>query len=99
MITTVELARAKEAVTVLLEQLGLAAYLFDLEWHEDSLLLRVDCAVCEGWQSLSFPVDKALLVLSANDPGAREQLLADWRLQLRDCKTEPWIQAQSRSLR
>ena len=94
MITTIELARAKEAVSALLEQLGLAAYLFDLEWGDDHWLLRVDCAIREGWQSLSVPVDKQLLVRSANDSEARQVLLSDWRSQLKACKTEAWVQSR-----
>lgn len=95
MITTIELARAKEAVSALLEHLGLAAYLFEIEWRDEQWLLRVDCAIREGWQSLSFPVDKGLLVRSANDATARQQLLTAWRGQLQACMTEAWVEPRS----
>ncbi len=88
MITTLELAQAKEAVSTLLEQLGVAAYLFEIEPREDRWSLRVDCALDEGWQSVALPVDKSLLVASREDVLARERLLNEWRTQLGACKTE-----------
>jgi hypothetical protein len=88
MITTAELAQAKEAVSTLLEQLGVAAYLFEIEPREDRWSLRIDCALDEGWQSVALPVDKSLLVASRNDVLVRERLLNEWRPQLGACKTE-----------
>lgn len=88
MITTHELAQAKEAVSMLLEQLGVAAYLFEIEPREGPWSLRIDCALDDGWQSVALPVDKSLLVASREDIRAREHLLDEWRAQLHACKTE-----------
>jgi hypothetical protein len=88
MITTIELAQAKEAVNTLLEQLGLATYLFDIEPRQEAWELRVDCAMPDGWQSLTFPVDKGALLRCAHDGLTRQRLLEDWREQLRSCETE-----------
>lgn len=85
-ISTVELALAKEATRILLDELGLAAYLFEVEPRNDAWELRLDCAVADGWQSLRLPLDKAKLLTSLEDPAARADLLAAWRARLASCK-------------
>lgn len=49
-----ELARAREATTELLDELGLDAYLFEVEPRDGQWQLKVDCAIAaEGaWESL-----------------------------------------------
>lgn len=81
-LSTTELASARQAVGALLEQLGLEAYLFELEPAADQWQLRLECAVAEGWQTLAWPVDKAVLL----DPARREALLPEWRGKLAACK-------------
>lgn len=85
-VSTFELAEAREAAAELLETLGLAAYLFEVEpraggeWE-----LRVDCAVDGGWQSTTLSVEKAGLLASRTDATRREALLAAWRTRLSAC--------------
>jgi hypothetical protein len=84
-ISTVELIEAKEAANDLLEQLGLDAYLFEIEPRDERWELRIDCAIEQGWQSARLPVDKSLLLASHKESGARERLLSEWRTRLAAC--------------
>lgn len=84
--STDDLLKATEAARVLLDQLRLAAYTFEVEPREGEWEIRVECAVAEGWQSSVLAVDKALLLASAQDPDAREHLLADWGKHLAACR-------------
>ena len=61
-----ELARAREAVAAALEALGLEAFLFEVEPREgDTWVLRVECAVAEGWERVEVPVPRAALLEAA----------------------------------
>lgn len=84
--STEELLKAKETAAALLEQLGLVAYLFEVEPREEHWEVRVDCALDQGWQTSVLFVDKALLLSSPHDPGARERLLQEWGRHLASCK-------------
>ena len=85
-ISTDELLKAREAARALLDELGLSAYVFEVEPREDQWELRVECAVDEGWQRSTFPVDKTLLLACMQDRRARERLLADWDKHLVACR-------------
>lgn len=84
--STEELLKAKETAAALLEQLGLVAYLFEVEPREEHWEVRVDCALDQGWQTSVLLVDKVLLLSSLHDPGARERLLQEWGRHLASCK-------------
>lgn len=84
-ITTRDLAQAKEAVNLLLEELGLANYLFDVEPRSGPWEVRIDCAADGVWHSLTLTVDLAELTEVVTDPAARERLLARWRNTLGAC--------------
>ena len=86
--STIELAKAKDAVAAILEGLGLSAYLFEVEPRDGRWELRMDCATAEGWQSLQLQVEKDRLLAAATDPAVREELARAWRGQLGACKTD-----------
>jgi hypothetical protein len=77
-LSTVDLAFAREASADLLASLGLETFVFDLEPGEERWHLKVDCAVDDGWQSVTVPVQKAMLLAARQDPEVRAQLLATW---------------------
>lgn len=83
-----ELAEARHAAELLLDDLGIEAYLFEVEPLEVAWKVYVECAVAEGWQSLAFPVDKAKLLESLGNPRLREQLRESWRKELANCKSQ-----------
>lgn len=90
-ITTRDLARTKEAVAALLEQLGLSAYLFEVEPRGDGepWTVRIDCAAQEGWQSLSLPFDADRLLGSEAEARVRSDMLSEWRHALAGCLRRP----------
>ena len=47
---------------------------------------RVECAVADGWQTSVLAVERALLLSSSHDHGARERLLHEWQRHLAPCK-------------
>lgn len=86
-ISITELARAREATTELLDELGLDAYLFEVESGEGQWQVKVDCALdAESWQSIILPAPKEMLLTSARDAAVRERILEDWRGRLVACK-------------
>ena len=81
-LTAKNLAEAKETVGGLLEQLGLTAYLFEVEPYEDQWKVRVECALDSGWQSSQLMVDDNMLRVCRIDRTARDHLLDEWRDRL-----------------
>jgi len=84
--TTQDLSQARTDCAALLEALGLATYVFDLEPRERRWELQVECALIQGWQRIVLEVDPGLLARSRTEPAARERLLADWQNRLRSCR-------------
>ncbi len=83
----VELARAREVVSAMLEQLGLETYLFEVEPREGLWELRVECATAAGeWQSIAIPLDHAELTASLSDDAARNSVLAKLAAHVAACK-------------
>lgn len=76
------LAEAKEAVGNLLEQLGLTAYLFEIEPRDDRWEVRVECALDSAWQSSVFTVEDKTLRTSRTDRHVRDQLLGELHRRL-----------------
>jgi hypothetical protein len=64
-----ELSRAKDAAGALLDQLGLEAYLFEVEPRDGDWLVRIECAIDEGWQTTSLAVGRARLLTSRRTAG------------------------------
>lgn len=85
-ITTRALTEANEATAGLLDQLGLDAYLFEVEPREGPWEVHVDCALGDGWQSLTLPVDMTRLLDTRSNEALRLQVLKDWRARLAACR-------------
>lgn len=77
-----QLTEARDTVQTLLEQLGLAAYLFEVEPRTDHWEVRVECAPDSGWQSSILNVDEGWLTACRTDAGACNKLLEEWRHRL-----------------
>jgi len=74
-VSTSELTRARNAAERLLESLGLDAYLYEVEPGEnDAWTLILECATGDGWQRLSWAVDKSELLRSLDENPVRERL-------------------------
>jgi hypothetical protein len=77
-----EMIEARDTVQALLEQLGLAAYLFEVEPRTDHWEVRIECAPNSGWQSSVLNVDEHWLSACRTDPAARDQLIEELRKHL-----------------
>lgn len=81
-----DLMQAKDAVGRLLEQLGLQAYLFEVEPSGELWQVRIECATRDGWQALRLEVDATQLRECAADSAAKNELLQQWRERLAACQ-------------
>jgi hypothetical protein len=81
-LTAETLAEARETVGNLLEQLGLGAYLFEVEPRADRWEVRVECALDSVWQSSVFSLEDKTLRASRTDRTVRDQLLGELHKRL-----------------
>jgi len=79
-------AGATSLLEGLLEELHLAAYLFEIEPLSRGWRLRVDCAVDGEWQSTHMDLDHSALADCEVDPAARDRLLAALADRLEACR-------------
>lgn len=84
-----DLIEAKEATAELLEQLGLDAYIFEVEPCEGPWEVHIECAHSGGWQTIAIAVEREQLVASRSDQADRDALLKDWRERLSECRRAP----------
>lgn len=80
-----ELARARQVTQLLLDELGLDAYLFEVEPRAGDWKVRIDCAVEQGWEAVVLTVSKDQLLASHRDPAVRGALLDVWDRRLSAC--------------
>lgn len=86
-LSSVELARSREVIGDMLEQLGLQTYLFEVEPREGMWEVRIECATPEGqWQCVTITFDPAQLNASLHDSLAREQVLAQLATHVGGCR-------------
>lgn len=87
-LSIIELARARETSAALQDELGLDAYLFEVEPRDEQWELKVECAVAaEGaWESTTLRVPKDMLLMSQDDASIRQCVLTEWRGRLVACK-------------
>ena len=84
-----ETAAAREAISSLLEELGLAAYVFAIEPQEGQWQLKVECSIAEGWETVTVPVDVRTLLASRTEAEVRKNLLRTWDAKLAACRRSP----------
>lgn len=87
-VTTEELVMAREAAKAILEELGLDAYLFEVEPQDAHYELKVECA-CEtdgGWVSITLTVPKEKMLTGFDDLKVKHQLFEYWSKKLAACK-------------
>lgn len=89
-LSMLDLAQAREAMAGLLDEIGLEAYLFDIQPKDAQWELKVECALDsrEGWERIVLAVPGDILLASRHDPAARERLAGLLRERLADCKLQ-----------
>jgi hypothetical protein len=80
---------AREITAGLLEQLGLDAYLFEVEPRDGPWEVRIECARPDGWQTVLLAVEIERLLDCARDGAERARLLRDWGERLDGCRRLP----------
>lgn len=83
-----ELILAREAANVILEELELDAYLFEVEAEDAHYHLIIECA-CQtngGWADITLTMPKDQLLAGFSDAKLKQQLFAYWNKKLAACK-------------
>lgn len=87
-LTVDELVIARDAANSIMEELGVEAYLFEVEPQGAHYELKVECA-CEadgGWVSLSLTLPKEKLLTGFDNPEVKRRLFEYWDKKLGACK-------------
>ena len=84
--STHELAQAREVVSKVLDELGLDAYLFEVEPQQGHWLIIVECPVADGWETCRLSADKSYLLRGADDAVVHAVLSDNWREALAACR-------------
>lgn len=80
-----ELARAREVVSGLLEELHLGTYTFDVEPRDGGWEIQIECAADDGWVTRTFTATREEL-RQCDDARVRQQLLDAWARPLAACQ-------------
>lgn len=84
--TTAQIAMIREYVNGLLDGLGLDAYLFEIEPHDDEWKIKVECAIEQGWTNVSIMLDGDSMQASCDNDQLKQQLIDELSQSLCDCK-------------
>ena len=87
-ISTLELAKARESASTILEELQLDAFIYEVQPRDDVWELTIECA-CEvdgGWETVVLQVPKRMLLDGFDDDKVKQQLTEYCKKMLADCK-------------
>ena len=84
-ITINDVAKAREIVSDLLDELKMEAILFEIEPLDACWELHIECAVSFGWKMIRIPVQKKELLDCQEDSNAYKNILAKLRDALSVC--------------
>ncbi len=87
--TSSDFIQARLLIDDILEELGLDAYLFEIEPRDGHWELRVECAVEEGWGNYSVALEEATLHAGFDGEEARNELKQQCRQSLSACRLNP----------
>ena len=85
-VSLLQLARARELVTELLDELDLTAYRFEAEPRDHTWRIVVECEVEGAWQTISLTLPPESLERAQNEHALRQILLARFADSLAECK-------------
>lgn len=89
MVHTAELIQAREAAAEVLREMGMAAFLFEVEPDGEEWSLNMECATDGGWATVRIPVTRDDLIMARVDPQRRRIMAAAWRQRLKGCRLGP----------
>lgn len=87
-VSIVELAKARDSVNKILEELQLDAYLYGVEPGDETWELKIECA-CEidgGWETIMLQVPRQMLLDDFYEENIKQDLFEFWKMKLSSCK-------------
>lgn len=85
-ITSVQLERARETLSTLLDEIGLTDYVFDVEPGEQRWDVNIECAIDQNWECFHLTVDPEYIIRGKDDAIVHQFLLDEWSEALKDCR-------------
>lgn len=85
-VSLIHLARARELVMELLDELGLAAYRFEAEPREGAWRIVVECEVEGAWQTVNLTLPREFLERAQDEQGLRRSLRTELANSLAECR-------------
>lgn len=82
--SSADLIEARQLIEGMLDQLGVEAYLFEIEPNAGQWELKVECAIDEGWGRFSLSLDEPL----PQTESEQQELIARCHEALAVCKRE-----------
>jgi hypothetical protein len=84
-LSTVEYAKARDAVGKMLDELRLEAYLFEVEPVEDQVMIKVECALDGEWEAVQLTFDSDVVLRAIDDPEAYRSVRERLRTAVTAC--------------
>jgi hypothetical protein len=85
-VSTMELAKGRDTVATLLEELGVDAYLFGVEPRTATIWdVQLECAIESGWTRVVVPVARDQLLRCLDHEQAHQEVLEQLRAHLEAC--------------
>lgn len=84
-LSTVQFAKVRDTVGQMLDELGLRAYLFEVEPVEDQVKIKVECALDGEWEAVEVSFDSGLVLRAIDDPEAYRSVRERLRTAVTAC--------------
>ena len=78
-ITTNRVEQARDAVEILLDEIGITNYLYDVEPREGQWDIYVECAINDGWGNFQLSVAEEYIVRAKDDAIIHDFLKDEWK--------------------
>lgn len=84
-LSTKDFAQARDIVGRMLDELGLKAYLYELEPANGNMGIKVECALDGEWEVVELTVNSDLLLRGMEDPAAWQSVQEQLRRAVSAC--------------
>lgn len=85
-ITSDQLQQARDTLAALLEEIGLADYVFDVEPREGQWGVNIECSAKDSWDTFQLTASAEYIVRGKDDAVLHQFLLDEWGDILKSCK-------------
>ncbi len=96
-ISAVDLAKARDSASSILQELQLDAFIYEVEPRDDVWELTIECAckIDGSWKTYTLRVPKRMLLDSVGDDMVKQHLFEYWKKLLADCKQSSGVVVDS----